>query len=347
MTMGNQREPGAFVVVTMKATLRRIAPALLLLILAPLIAEFLLGDFSVHQLGVLAALLPQYGGGALLVRETARRRGKRWPTMILLALAYALIEEGLTTQSLFNPDYAGQRLLDYGYMAAIGTSLDWTVFVLTIHVVWSIGCGIAIAEAVAGERWSEPWLRMPGYVATALLFLLGCVATAAFTMKASPYVATPAQFSTVTVLALGAIVLALRWRSQPGVRIATEPPPRGWVLGIVATVLASAFQLIAFRGWQLLPAALSLVVMLALIAVALALFARWARRPVWGPGHSLALAVGAVVTYGWLGIARMLLDGRTALGIPATRLDVIGQFLILLAVLALTWLGARRSRSIA
>lgn len=331
----------------MKATLRRVAPALLLLILAPLIAEFLLGDFSVRQLGVLMGLLPQYGGGALLVRETARRRGKGWPTIILLALAYALIEEGLTTQSLFNPNYAGQRLLDYGFIGALGTSLDWTVFVLTIHVVWSIACGIAIAEAVAGERWNEPWLRIPGYVITALLFIVGCIFTAAFTMKMFPYMATPAQFGAIIVLSLVAIVIALRWRSAPDTSSNAKTPPPSWLLVIVSTALSSAFQLVVFYGWHMLPAALSLLVMLALIVAALALITSWSRRAGWGPAHALALAVGAVLTYGWLSIARMLVQGHTALGVPTNSLDVIGQTVLLLAVLALTWLGTRRSLRIA
>ena len=326
----------------MKSTLRRIAPALLLLLLAPLIAEFLLGDFSVSQLAVLIGLIPQYGGGALLVRETARRRGKGWPTIILLGLAYALIEEGLTTQSLFNPDYAGLRLLDYGYIAALGTSLDWAVFVLTIHVVWSIGCGIAIAEAVAGERWDEPWLRTPGYIVAAALFVVGCVFTVVFTMKSFPYVATPAQFAAVIVLALAAIVLALRWRSPRGTRSEPKPPP-GWALAMVAAVLSSAFQLVVSFGWHMLPAALSLLVMLVLIAAALALFVRWSRRTEWGPRHSLAVAIGAILTYGWLGIARMLVQGHTALGVPTTSLDVIGQCILLLTVLAVAWSGTRRS----
>ena len=106
------------------STLRRIAPALVLLVLSPLVAEFLLGDFSIRQIGLIVVLLPQYGGGALLVRETTRRAGISWPSIILLALAYALIEEGFTTQSLFNPNYAGLRLLDYGFIPALGTSLD-------------------------------------------------------------------------------------------------------------------------------------------------------------------------------------------------------------------------------
>jgi hypothetical protein len=101
--------------------LRQVAPALLLLVLSPLVAEFLLGDFTIRQLGYLVVFIPQYGGGALLVREVARRARRGWPTMILLALAYALIEEGFTTQTLFNPSYLGMRLLDYGYIRSLGT----------------------------------------------------------------------------------------------------------------------------------------------------------------------------------------------------------------------------------
>jgi hypothetical protein len=279
----------------------------------------------------------------LLVREAVRRRGRGWPAVLTLALAYGLVEEGLVTQSLFNPDYAGQRLLDYGYFAALGTSLDWTVFVLTIHIVWSIGCGIAIAEAVAGDRWSEPWLRVPGYVITALLFIVGCIFTAAFTMKTFPYMSTPAQFAAIVALALAAIVLALRWRSPPGTPSSAKAPPPGWMLVIVSTALSSAFQLVVFYGWHMLPAAISLLVMLALIAAAVALIASWSRHAGWGPRQALALAIGAVVTYGWMSIARMLVQGHTALGVPTDSLDVIGQSILLLAVLSLTWLGARRS----
>src|SRR5665213_2009011 len=157
--------------------MRRIAPALALLILAPLVAEFLVGDFSVRQLGFVIAFIPQYGGGAILVREIARRARRGWPTIMLLALAYALIQEGFTTQTLFNPGYAGQRLLDYGYIPALGTSLDWTVFVLTLHVIWSIGSCVAIAEPLAGERWSEPWLGRAGLAIVSLLLLAGCTFT--------------------------------------------------------------------------------------------------------------------------------------------------------------------------
>ena len=59
---------------------RRLAPAVLLTLLAPIVAEFLLGDFSIRKIGIALALLPLYGGGALLIREIARRTGRGWPT---------------------------------------------------------------------------------------------------------------------------------------------------------------------------------------------------------------------------------------------------------------------------
>src|SRR6187401_3513068 len=187
---------------------RRIAPAVLLTVLSPIVAEFLLGDFSIRSLGVVLALLPLYGCGALLIREIARRTGRGWPAMVLLAATYSLLEEGFLTQSLFNPNYVGQRLLDYGFIPSLGTSLNWTFFVLSIHIVWSIATPILIAEGLAGERRTTPWLKRPGMIVTTLLFLLGCAATAAFSLKSSSFVADTIQFLVSALLIAGVIVVA-------------------------------------------------------------------------------------------------------------------------------------------
>jgi hypothetical protein len=322
-------------------TLRRIAPGLVLLVLAPLIAEFLLGDFSVRRLGLLIAFIPQYGGGALLVREIARRARRGWPTIMLLALAYALVQEGFTTQTLFNPNYAGQRLLDYGYIPALGTSLDWTVFVLTLHVIWSIGSCIAIAEPLAGERWAEPWLGRAGLAIISLLFLAGSTFTILITKKTFPYVASPAQFATVAIAVIVAIVAAFRIprTRRPSV---TARAPSLWLTGTATLLLSSAFYVLRLRG-QLygLHPAVTVLGMLALELVAIACLTAWSRRAGWGPLHALAAATGAILTYGWLSIARMI-AGRTALGAPTTAIDVAGQIVLLLAILAVARTGVHR-----
>jgi hypothetical protein len=79
-----------------------------------------------------------YGAGAILVRETVRLNGGGWPSILLLACAFGLLEEDFVTQSLFNPDYLHLRLLDFGFLPSLGTAFPWAIFVVSIHAVWSI-----------------------------------------------------------------------------------------------------------------------------------------------------------------------------------------------------------------
>jgi hypothetical protein len=78
-----------------------------LFLLAPYIGEFVLGNQPITAFPTLVLLAPMYGGGALLIREVARRTTGGWPVIIVLAAAYALLEEGPIDQMLFNPAYLG------------------------------------------------------------------------------------------------------------------------------------------------------------------------------------------------------------------------------------------------
>jgi hypothetical protein len=318
--------------------LRRIGPALLLLVLAPLTAEFLLGDFSIRRLPLLLVFLPQYGGGALLIREVTRWTRRGWPTMVLLGTAYALIEEGVTTQSLFNPNYLGLRLLDYGYMPALGISTVWTVFVLSIHVVWSICTPILIVEGVAGVRRTTPWLGRFGLAITAMLFVIGCAFIAVFTIKSNGFVASPMHFAVVSLLALAVIVAAFStFRPESGevVRPGGAPAPSRWVVVLTTFVLASTFELIMHNGARLgVPPTLTALAMVACEIMVAVLIVNWSSRDGWTPNHYLAIATGAVLTYSWVGLSRFL-KGTTNIGEPTTRVDDIGQVIEILVILSL------------
>jgi hypothetical protein len=92
--------------------MRRVTPALVLFVLAPLVGECLLGNLTIPEIGLLLPVLaPMYGGGALLIREVTRRAGRGQATMLLLGVAYGLVEEGLADQMLFNRHYAGHDLM--------------------------------------------------------------------------------------------------------------------------------------------------------------------------------------------------------------------------------------------
>src|SRR5687768_8804677 len=113
-------------------TFKRLAPVLGLFFLAPLVAEFLLGNISIDALYLMPYFLTLYGGGAVLVREIARRTGRGWPAIVLLALVYALIEEGFVTQSLFAPTYFGFDLIGNAHIAPLGIGGWWTIYVLSL-----------------------------------------------------------------------------------------------------------------------------------------------------------------------------------------------------------------------
>jgi hypothetical protein len=321
----------------------RIGPALLLVALAPIVAEFLLGDFTIKSLPIAIVLMPLYGCGALLIREIARRTGRGWPTMILLGVAYALAEEGVLTQSLFNPNYVGQRLLDYGYSAALGTSLNWSLFVLSIHVVWSVATPILIAEGIAADRRTQPWLKRVGLVITTLLFILGCVTTARFSLQQSPFVASRLQFVATGVLVLLAIGAAFAFRPHVKDDVETHAAPKSWWVAVFAWLTSMVFVAAEpFARGRGMPAFVPLLSRLACEIVAIVLIARWSRRHGWGPMHYLAIATGTVITYALLGLTAFS-QGHTNLGAPTDRIDIAGQIGLTLVILSLIAWAARRS----
>ncbi|CAM1340585.1 hypothetical protein [Tenacibaculum amylolyticum] len=336
------------------STLRRITPALILLILSPLIAEFLLGDFNIRQLGYLAIFIPLYGASALFIREITRRMKRGWPTMLLLALVYAFVAEGFVNQTLFNQNYAGQHLLAYGFIPFLGTSLNYTIYILSLHVIWSISTPIALAEGIAGSRSKEPWLRNWELVFVGVLSLLGLAGTTASTIERFHFVASIAQYISVSVAILILIFLAFKiFRASNDTETDIKndeqlisKAPSIWIIFIVSFILTTAFQVwFHYAPGHKLNALLGVIVFLALDILALMLFINWSRRVDWKTQHIVAAATGAVATYGWFGLRRLLVSGHTALGVPTTTIDLVGQVMLLLAILGMSYLALRRLRN--
>jgi hypothetical protein len=67
-------------------------------------------------------------------------------------MAYALVEEAFTTQSLFNPHYLKLNLglLAPAYITALGIGAWW--WMLMVHGIWSISTPIALIEACVPDR---------------------------------------------------------------------------------------------------------------------------------------------------------------------------------------------------
>lgn len=311
--------------------MKRFAPAVCLFFLAPLVAEFLLGDLPINMLGALVVLAPMYGGGALLIRETVRRTGGGWPNIFALGVGYAIFEEAFTTQTLFNPNYLhlNLHLLQPAYIPALGIGVTWTLFVLTQHAVWSISVSVALAEAAFPDRAAKPWLGRGELAIAGAIFLLGAAASTGITFRQDSFRASGLQFASAGLIC--ALVIAASFRlprgdAQDTGGAASAPSP--WLAGAAALLAGSIFLLIPLPwAW----AAVGIYLLLDLTMVVLV--SRWSRSTGWSNLHRLALAGGAALADAW----------HAFIQTPAVGMvDRMGNVIFAAALVALLAFAVRR-----
>ncbi|MFD7656703.1 hypothetical protein ACFV4N_22250 [Actinosynnema sp. NPDC059797] len=269
---------------------RNLRAALVLFLLAPLVGEYVLGNVPWSGIGALLVLAPMYGGGALLIREAARRTGRGWPTILVLGSAYGVLEAGLLDQSMFNPDFEGHAFQAVTPLPALGISALNTLVFVVGHAVWSIGVPIALVESLAWRRRTTPWLGPAGLVACSLVFAAGSFLVFRFLLREEGFLAAPAQRvgAALVVIALVAVAFALRPRPR-----VDRPVPPPWAVGVGAFLVSSLYVSMPEDwtgfwwkvGWLVAASAAGLW---------------WGRSDRWGAAHRYGAAAGALVTYTWI-----------------------------------------------
>ena len=314
--------------------MKRALPAIGLFFMAPLVAEYLLGDLPINLLPALIVLAPMYGGGALLIREVVRRTGGGPWNILVLGVAYAIFEEAFTTQTLFNPNYLhlNLHLLDHAYIPALGIGIWWTMFVLTLHTVWSISVSVALVEALVPDHATTPWLGGAGLTVTAVLFVLGSAASIAITLKGDHFLASRAQFVSAGVLCVGIIVASFYLPRRPRGGTESSSAPSPWIAGSAALIAGSIFLVVpAGWGWG----AVGVYVLLDLVMIGL--LAHWSRSADWGGLHRLAVAGGAALAYAWHAFIQNPAVGK------AGMVDRIGNVVFAAALISVLAIAARRN----
>jgi len=294
----------------------RLAPALTLFFITPLIAEYLLGSLSLAQAGAFPVLCCMYGCANVLIREAARTQGRNWSSVVLLGLAYAILEEALATQSLFNPNYLHLRLLDLGFIPALGLGANWTCYVLGLHLIWSVCVPIGLVEALFPAQATEPWLGWTGRIIFLILLAGGLLAVGAFTYKTEHFIAGAAQLATSGALAVILIFLGLRRsaskRVTPDLSSVTALPPMA--VGAFAFVAGSLFELTQSLRGRGVHWSVPVLGMLALLTGGWIFFSSAARSPHWTRRHAFSAIAGALLVYCWWGYTvEISLHGRNGL----------------------------------
>lgn len=140
-------------------------PVWLFLCFTPGMVEYLSGSSRVDGIVIapgvfllfLALNLGLYGPGVLLVREAFVRWKPGWAGILLLGAAYGLLEEGTALSTLFNPHASVVGALgSYGRFA--GVNWVWSVGVLEVHIVYSVGLPILLLGLALPETRGRPLL---------------------------------------------------------------------------------------------------------------------------------------------------------------------------------------------
>ena len=325
---------------------RRFAPAATLFVLAPLVGEVLFGAIPLSRLPFgLLGVLAMYGGGAILVRELVRRRrlGAIW--LVLLGLAYGLLEEGTVVQSLFDQHYRGLDFLGY-YGHWLGVNWVWLEFIVPYHAVFSIAIPIVLTELLYPERRDEPWVGRWGLIGIAALFVANCVLLAIFQVglftARAPHTSLGANAGTALVV-IGLVGAALC--ARPAETRTPDLPAAGVRHVRLVGVLSGLAWFVGLRVLLIgdgknAPAAVILVA-----GAAIAVLAWWsvarvsAPRRGWRDEQRYALVSGALPTSWLLGFLIAAVSGGNIV------VNLIGQVVFgALLFRGLSRLGARVRR---
>jgi hypothetical protein len=248
-----------------------------------------------------------YGGGALFIREVVRRTGGGFANLLLMGVAYGIVEEGLVLQSLTSPhlyhaaDWA-PRLL--------GLNTDYTLLNLVYHAVFSVTVPVVLVELCFPRHGRAPYLRRGGLIATGLIALAGAaLVRLAVPPSEDPGYTVPLGAALVfAAVALALTVVALRVHPKPA---AARRPPSPAALAVTTGAAALAFfgllwpfggatgPLFTHGAWALLPMASAT----ALVATLAYRMRRWSAGPQWTRAHLIAACTGALVAHTLFGLA--------------------------------------------
>ncbi|HYZ68650.1 MAG TPA: hypothetical protein VE666_12780 [Mycobacterium sp.] len=313
--------------------LHRLAPVIGLFVLAPFVGEFLLGNISVQGLVFGVLLAPMYGGGAVLVRELARRYGRGWPTIASLACAYALIEEGPLDQLMWNDRYPGvDDFHTATYVPALGTSVELIQTVVALHAVWSICVPIALIETFVPSRRTTPWLGRFGLAVVATIYVLGAALVFWGNYYESHFIGPAGPQIVIGIAIVGLVIAAFAIRSRQLPFLDTRAPSP-WLVGAAALIATSAYWVMSGLSSATWSEWVGVAIWCAIVAVGVPMISRWSRQLGWGARHRFALAAGATLTYVWMAFPAVP-EGGVSLAVDLISNVVFGSIAVVLLLFA-------------
>jgi hypothetical protein len=218
---------------------------LLLVFSSTIIAEVLSGSTTLSRIQFLPTQFLVYGSAAVLIREIPRRLNAGWPTIILLGLAFGLILEGLSLQSVFNPNFLTNNL---AFGRSLGTNWVWTAYMPPFHAFFSICTPILLCEVIFDDELTQPWAsRTVTYIAGIVLLIM-LIALHFLFIKLTHFNTGLASLLILFVVIVLIVFIALKVRNVkllPPSAVVMRPPYHFWLI-TVASLMAAGLWYFGF-----------------------------------------------------------------------------------------------------
>ena len=206
-------------------------PKVCLLLLTPGIPEYISSSSPIANLFLnpgafafeLVANLGLYGSGVILIREAAVRWRRGWTSILLLGVAYGILEEGVALSTLFNPKAGPVGELGYfGHWA--GVSWVWLAEILPVHMIFSISIPILLLGVALPYTGGRSLVSRRGIALSLAVLSADVVALLLVTVR---YEGFWMGYAVLFGSSMAICILALLARLWPAGRVArTEFPQR-------------------------------------------------------------------------------------------------------------------------
>jgi hypothetical protein len=289
----------------MMESLKNSAPAFILMVLAPLLTEVLLGATRLSSMFVFPVEVLVWGGGALLIRYVVRKWKLGWLNMLLLALALSVAEEFLIQQTSLAPMVF--QLNGIVYARALGVNYVYLLWALIYESVFVVFLPVYLTELIFPDRREDLWIRKRGIITAIILFLAGAfMAWFSWTQIARPTVFhvqaynPPFAMVFLAVALIGCLVFTALGSYRSKLTVMSKPLklPQPLIVAIVGALWAVLLYGIVLLAFSVLPSFSPLIAIfigLFLAAGALYLVPRWTANPQWQSNYTFSLIFGVML----------------------------------------------------
>ena len=283
-------------------------PVVLLLLLSPGIPEYLSPSSPLYVILTdpgkffiqLLLNLGLYGPGVLLIREARVRWKKGLGPVLMLGVAYGILEEGVALSTLFNPNAGPVGVLGY-YGHWLGVSWVWLTWLLVFHSLFSIALPILLVDLALPETRGVPFLGGGKTVAVLAVLCLDVSLLFDFILSGGFWMGTPVFIGSLASIA--ALVYAARRAPAGLLSFAIPGPCHGLRLtAIVGAIIFPVFLVTPslFRAVGLPP-----IVAILLMIVMTGALLLWVVRNLNFPGNErwlVAFSLGLVAPIAAVGV---------------------------------------------